>query len=277
LSAFSYGGADFLGGVLARKVSPILVVLWSQVIGFVPLICVYFFVPATFDAASCAWGAAAGLVGGAGVGLLYRGLAIGRMTVVAPITGVIAAALPATFGFVTGERPATLALIGVLLALISVVLVSRGDAGAGSVGGGDEVEGSPAIPLAIAAGLAFGGFFILLARSDADSGLWPVMSARLAACLVYVAAVFVTRTPALKEKSHVVAAGLVGLMDVVAIVLFVYAARLGLLSLVSVLASMYPAITVLLARTVLKERFNTIQVAGLILAGTAIILIVTPT
>src|SRR5688500_8768578 len=125
LAAATYGAADFIGGRVSRRADVFTVVLLSQLLGAIPLaIAIPFFADAPASPSALAWGAAAGIGGGTGVLLLYRGLAVGRMTVVAPITGVVAAAAPVIFGLAIGERPGPIALVGVGVALISVALVS---------------------------------------------------------------------------------------------------------------------------------------------------------
>jgi drug/metabolite transporter (DMT)-like permease len=252
----------------------------SQATGFIPLFIAFAIVDDTSARADALyWGGAGGFAGGAGVGMLYHGLAVGRMSVVAPVTGVVAAALPVVFGIVVGERPSSVAIVGVVCALAAVVLISGagfGRAAQSSQRGIANPTGIASVPgllPALGAGACFGLFFILLERAGDDAGLWPIVASRMTATLLFLVAAVVSKTSVLVDLKSAATIAVVGLLDVSAITLYVYATRHGLLSLVAVLASMYPAMTVLLARTVLKERFVFSQRIGLILAGAGVALI----
>jgi drug/metabolite transporter (DMT)-like permease len=258
----------------------VVVVLVSQAAGFVPLIFAMALIENTpARAAALWWGGASGIAGAAGVGLLYRGLAEGRMSVVAPVTGVVAAALPVIFGLGLGERPGVVAIGGVVCALTAVVLISReeersdkGDSGVQSTT--EDSRGHRAgLGPALGAGASFGLIFILLERAGDDSGLWPILASRTIVTSIFLIAAAATRTSILTDLRSAVAIVVVGVLEVAAITLYVLAVRQGLLSLVAVLTSMYPAVTVLLARTVLKERFVRSQRIGLVLAAASVALI----
>lgn len=280
LAAATYGAADFVGGRVSRRVDVFSVVLVSQLIGTVPLLLVVPFLaggdPTTH---ALGWGAAAGLGGGAGVLALYRGLAVGRMSVVAPITGVVAASLPVVAGLALGERPSPVSLGGVAVALLSVILVSSApptrdqqDVALDDDVGGDWKRSG--VPYAFGAGLCFGLFFVFLNTAGEDGGAWPLIGTR-GASLVLVAAVAAgLRKPLKPPPGTLPAIGVAGILDVAANVLYLISTRFGLLSLVAVLTSMYPAVTVLMARLFLDERMIRLQVVGLGLAGVAIVMIV---
>ncbi|MEO3808592.1 DMT family transporter [Sphaerisporangium sp. B11E5] len=271
--AVVYGTADFFGGLATRRSRVLAVVLLTQVTGLVCVLPLLPLLPGTPSAGALAWGMAAGLAGGAGVILFYRALADGVMSVVAPTTATTSAALPVLTGLVMGERPEPIALGGVALALLAVVLVSRAT-GNGSTGTGEtrRVRLGPVLR-ALASGVGFGAFFVLLKHVPADAGLWPLAGARfMSAALVVVLALALRRTlrPGAGSLPAIVAAGV---LDMAANVLFLLAAQRGLLVLVSVLASLYPASTLLLARFVLGERLNAVQAAGVGLALGAVALI----
>lgn len=294
-AAVVYGAADFAGGLATRRTPALTVVVLSQLMGLVILV-VALPVVATGPPlpGDLARGGLAGVGGGIGVALLYRGLAVGRMSVVAPITAVGAAALPVAWGLVSGERPGVGALVGVVVALVAVVLVSAAApaeardvvaAGPGvgvAVRPGTTARGDvlvraraalgPGILEAVVAGLAFGVFFILLGGTSPDAGLWPLLGARTS-ILVAGAAAAVSRTSLRPAPGQLPRIALAGVLDMGANVLYVLAARQGLLSLVAVLVSLYPASTVLLARVVLGERLAGLQRAGLALAAAGIALI----
>ena len=265
LASITYGCADFLGGLYTRRVPVLTVVLVSQVMGTILLaVALPFFLDDEFSGTSVAWGAAAGVTGATGVTLLFRGLAGGRMSVVAPITGTVAAALPVIVGLVSGERPSPLALAGVGLALAAVVLVS-------SAKDEDASVGRTGVPEALGAGTSFGLFFVLLDRAGDASGLWPLVGARASSIAIIGIAALVVRSPLKPPSGTLLGISVAGAFDVAANLFYLLATRRGLLTLVAVLTSMYPGTTVILARVVLKERLRRIQLAGLVFAGAGIV------
>jgi drug/metabolite transporter (DMT)-like permease len=275
-AAATYGGADFLGGLVTKRARVLPVVLLSQLSGAVLLVILFpFSGSGALDAGAVGWGLASGVAGAVGVVLLYQGLARGRMVVVAPITAVEAASVPVLFGLVTGERPGGLAIAGVVVALVAVGLVSRAPEEGERPGGRGILGSGSGVAEALGAGLAFGAFFILLKQAGTNSGLWPLVGARISSVAVVGVASMVTR-PSFKTDLRT-GMGIVGsgLLDLVANFLYLLASRRGLLSLVAVLTSMYPASTVLLARMVLGERLRLSQVAGLVLAAAGVLLIAT--
>lgn len=271
-AALVYGAADFTGGVAAKRTPAMAVVVLSQLAGLVVLLIALPLLgtPAP-PAGDLAVGAAAGIAGGTGVTLLYRGLAIGRMSVVAPITAVGAACLPVAVGLLRGERPGVLALAGVAVALVAVVAVSMSAAPGGTA---VRTGGAPlGLVEAILAGLAFGAFFVILSGVSEEAGTWPLLAGRTSSVLVVGVAALVTRTPLRPAQSELPRIALAGVLDMGANVLYVLAVQVGLLSLVGVLVSLYPASTVLLARLTLGERMGRLQVAGVALAVTGAALI----
>lgn len=216
------------------------------------------------------FGAAAGVCGGTGVFLLFRGLATGRMSVVAPITAVGAAVLPVGWGLATGERLSFVVVVGVLLSLAAVVLIARDD---------DEddepARTRAAVGWAVGAGVGFGALFVLLAQTNDDAGWWPLVGARTAAIVVVGGGALMTRQALVPQRDAVPHVAASGALDITANVLYLLAVRRGLLSLVAVLSSLYPAGTVVLARAVLGERLLRAQVVGLGLALGGVVLIAT--
>jgi hypothetical protein len=183
-SAIAYGVADFGGGVLSKKAHVFTVILLSQPTASLVVLAVLPFWDGVFSWPALEWGAAAGVAGMAGVAFLYRGLAIGRMGVVAPITAVLAAAIPVSFGLATGERPGAIALMGVTAGLLAVVLIARTPAPVDPqrpASGLVEPSGRMprGFPQAMGAGVGFGVFFILLERAPDGSGVWPLVGTRL--------------------------------------------------------------------------------------------------
>ena len=267
--ALVYGCADFAGGLASRRNAVTSVVLLSQCAGLVVLLPALALVSGSFDAASIAWGAAAGIAGAIGLLLFFRGLAAGTMAVIAPLTAVTAAAVPVLAGLVGGERPAPLALVGVILAVLAVLLVS---AEGGRLPSRAELL-TPATATALGAGTAFGLLFVLLAQSGDESGMWPLAGARVASILFLLGVVAVLRAPPRVERGSLALVLASGAGDMGANVLFLLASREGLLSITGVLVSLYPAGTVVLALVVLKERLAALQVVGLMVAVAAVVLI----
>ena len=273
-AALTYGASDFLGGLVTRRTDVLGVVVWSQVTGSSLLLLVFPFVDSPSPTSETfLWGLLAGFAGGAGVTLFYRALALGTMSVIAPITAVEAASVPVVFGLVTGERPPALASVGVALALGAVGLVSAApDPDGNRVRTRSGLRDSGLLH-ALGAGLGFGFFFIFLKEAGTEAGLWPLVMARsgsLLLALVLGLATHRSLRPASGTWPMIVAAGI---LDVGANMFFLAASREGLLTIVAVLTSLYPASTVVLARTFLGERLARPQLAGLALAVVGVALI----
>lgn len=272
-SAALYGAADFLGGLAARRASAITIVLMSQAVGLLLLALTMPFLPhAKPLQTDMAWGGLAGLAGGIGVALLYRALAVGRMSVVAPVTAVCAVTIPVTVGLFLGEQLAWTTAIGIGLALVAIVLVSQQPvAGATARRAGTVPRG---VGLALVSGVALGLFFLALAETDARAGMWPLVAARAASVMFFGAMMVVGGRPLRVAAPVVRIAVAAGVLDVCANALYLLATRYGPLSVAVTLSSLYPASTVVLARLVLGERLNAWQAAGLGCALVAIALIV---
>jgi drug/metabolite transporter (DMT)-like permease len=272
LVALAYGSGDFLGGISAKRLPTVTVLLVSQAFGLGAAVLL---VVALRDAPPGAHifllSAAAGVVGVAALGLLFRGLAVGRMSIVAPLSAIGGGVLPVAWGLLRGERPSALAMAGVGLALVAAAVVGRGA----------EHDPAPAISprlelsLGAGAGIGFGVVFILLAESSSGSGMWPVLIARFASVpLLAIVAVVLGISPRMARADVAPVAG-AGLCDVAANALVVLAVRRGLLSLVAPVASLYPATTVVLARVVLHERIGRQRAGGLAVGLVGLALIAT--
>ena len=271
-SAALYGAADFIGGLTSRRADTISVVVISQAAGLVVVALVVAAlglpVPAYRD---WLWGAIAGLAGGGGVALLYRALAVGVMSLVAPVTAVCAVAVPVIVAVaVLGERPQKLAAAGIVLAMVAVVLVSRGADAPDS-----HEQPRRGLGLAVASGVAIGLFFLALARTSPDAGMWPLLFARISSVVLFAALMVATGKRLSMPRPTMALAITGGILDMLANVLYLLATRYGPLTLVVTLSSLYPASTVLLARFVLHERLTRWQWLGVALSLIAIGLIVT--
>lgn len=276
-SAILYGSADFFGGLTARRVNTIATVFWSQFVGLVLLaLCLPFLPAASVSSRDWVWGFVAGLSGGIGVALLYRALALGAMAVVAPTTAVIAAMIPVVFAFVTGERLRLLTLGGVALALVAIALVSR--PAANNNPGKSKPRGfPPGFGLALLSGVAVGIFFLSLARTATAAGMWPLMAARFSSIALFGSIALLTKRTLRMSRPASVTAATGGAFDMAANALYMIASRVGPLSIVVTLASLYPASTVLLARFVLGERLSFTQIIGIACALGAVVIIVAST
>ena len=267
-AALTYGAADFLGALATKSTKVFTVVFLSQVVGSGLLVVTLpFFLDTPLSQSALGWGALAGVAGAVGVALFYQGLSVGRMGAVAPITGVEAAAVPVIFGLIEGERPSVLAFAGVFVALGAVALVSSSPKSEAEAPASHSGRLPPGVGLALAAGLAFGAFFILLDRAGDDSGLWPLVGARISSIATIAIGLLATKGLERPPRAALPAIAGAGILDVAANLFFLLAARQGLLSIVAVLTSMYPATTVVLARFVLNERFHRTQLVGLGLAA----------
>jgi drug/metabolite transporter (DMT)-like permease len=222
--------------------------------------------------AAFAWGAAAGLAYGLGILLLYRGLALGRMSVVAPITGVCALGCPVLFGLLTGEDPGAWALLGIGLALPAIVLVSSGAAPPGSAGA-QAATGREVVGTALAAGVAMGLFFICLARTRSVAGVWPLVAMRAVVVGGFGAIAVCQRRSLRLPRPALLIALAGGVLDIVANTAYLFSARASMLSLAATLTALYPATTVLLARLVLREPIRGRQALGFACAAAAAVLI----
>jgi drug/metabolite transporter (DMT)-like permease len=271
-SAACYGAADFLGGLTAKRASTIPVVVVSQLAGLALLFIMLPLVPAASPTRlDYIWGAVAGLAGGVGVALLYRALAIGVMAVVAPTTAVCAVAIPVLVAVAMGERLGVLGTTGIVLAVVAIALVSQSN----HPEPGDTSESrTSAFSLALLSGVVIGLFFLALARTSGDAGLWPLVAARIVSVTLFTAVLLATSAPRRFPSAIVgiVIAG--GVLDMLANLLYMIATRSGPLSVVVTLASLYPASTVLLARVVLHERLSPKQWAGVVCALVAVVAIV---
>jgi drug/metabolite transporter (DMT)-like permease len=266
-SAATYGIGDFFGGLAAKRAAAAAILLWSHLVGIALLLGTTLFVSGELTARDFAIGGLGGVAGAIGVGLLYQALAIGPMSAVAPVTALLAATVPVVTGFAQGERPALAAIVGMVAGVAAIVLVSA--EGGGSLRPSD-LRG---VTLALGAGLGFGFFFVALSYTGDDSGLWPLVGARVVSVstvgFLAILGRFAVTVPTGPPRALTAGAGA---LDAAANVLYLLAIREGLLSVVSVLASLYPASTVVLAWIVLRERFAPLQRVGLLLAVPAAVL-----
>jgi drug/metabolite transporter (DMT)-like permease len=270
-SALLWGASDFGGGVASRRAGAQAVVVASQATGLVALLLLLPWLAGAPRTADLLLGAAAGACGGAGLAVFYRAMASGAMSVVAPTTGVCAAAVPVLAGLVQGERIGLAAALGIALALVAVLLVAAED-GLGSL---RAVRAATLAP-ALISGLLFGLFFVFLHHTGPDARLAPLIASRATSVLLVGGAALVSRGGVRLPRRVLPLVLLAGLGDVCANVLYLIATQHGQLAITGVLASLYPASTVLLAQLVLRERLVRTQALGLGAACAAVVLIALP-
>jgi uncharacterized membrane protein len=265
-SAIAYGLSDFVGGLLTRRAGAWAVAAASQGTAAaltLALVATHAGEPRTGD---LLWGVLAGVGSGAGSVFIFRGLAGGRMAVVAPLSAIAAAGVPVLVGVAAGERPGALPMLGVLAALPAIWLVSSGGSGMRGGSRADVVNG-------LAAGLGFGVQFAALGQVPGEAGLTPLAVSQWASVVAIALGATAASAPWLPRDRFSRLGAVAGVLAGVATVSFQLAAQRGLLSLAGVLTSLYPAVTVLLAATVLRERIGRAQGVGLALAATAVALI----
>ena len=245
------------------------VVLLSQLVAGTGVVIVAPIFAAVPGVADFAWGAAAGVAGSIGLVLFYHALATTRIGVTAPVTAVMGTATPVVFGIWDGERPGSLAWVGMVLALVAIVLVAL-PSGQESK---DLVGGWRAVTYGAVAGVAFGLFGVFISRTTDASGLWPLVGSRGASVLMLFLVVLALRKPIIPTEARGLSIG-AGSLDMIANIMFLLAIRQELLSLVAVIMAMYPASTISLARFVLHERIGRAQAGGLVLGAIGVTMIV---
>jgi drug/metabolite transporter (DMT)-like permease len=285
-AAFTYGIADFAGGMAARRAPVLVVTAVAQAAGLLSLLPVVGLVAGQPSTAALGVGALAGIAGASGLLLYLRALAVGPMGVVAPLSAVISAGLPLTVGLLGGEVLGPVAVLAIALALAAILMAT--------VGTRQDAAASTGLLLGLAAGVGFGLFFVGLDATPPDSGLWPLLAGRVVSVTLLTALVLrhhlplPTRTPVASPasghggsaaparrvlrpdvRSPIVLMIVSGVFDTLANVLFLVATRLGDLGVSAVVVSLYPVVVVLLARVVLAERLTRTQLlsAGLALAA----------
>jgi drug/metabolite transporter (DMT)-like permease len=263
-SSLCWGLADFFGGLQSRKRAMLAVLLVSQGVALLLLLPLAL---ALADegpsAAAVGWAAMGGSAGVIALAAFYRGLAIGTMSVVAPISAT-GAAVPVLVGLAEGERPGVLQVAGMAAALVGVILASRESEPAEDAGDEHRAAGRAAIGLALVAAVGFGTFFVGVDKASATAEVpWVIVVSRSCSLVLVLIAALVARPGLPRDAGSVGALAMIGVLDLGANGLFALATTEGLLSVVAVLGSLYPAVTVVLARFVLAERVSGSQQLGI--------------
>ena len=268
LSAFSYGYADFVGALAAKRIRAVAATTYSFTVGLVLALVLSVFVGADYSAQTIQAGIYAGVCSAVAISCLYAALALGPISIVSPLTAVVSAVIPVIFDVVAGQKLSSFAVVAVIVILIAVVLV-------GFVPG-DKVQlpSLPAFVYSIGAGLGFSGIFVFLDSTGSDSGLAALVVMRVVGLVLLIAGLLVLwlrqpQKPFIESLTDWKLAGLVilaGIGDVLGNVTFLVATRSGALAVAAVLTALYPVGTILLARVFLKERIALSQGAGIVLA-----------
>ena len=266
LSALTWGAADFNGGLASRRTDAHVVVICGQASGMALLLALAGLSrEAVPSMTAWLWGGAAGLCGGIGLSILYRALASGRMSVVAPVSALLAAIIPVLVSAVVEGFAGRWTLLGFALALAAIWLISRGEDGTTFRFG--------ELRLPLAAGLTFGLFFVFMHQAGSESVLWPIVASRITSIASLLVYALVTRQPWHLSRSRWPLIILSGILDVGGNAFFILAGQIGRLDVAAVLGSLYPGSTVALARLVLKERITRLQAIGILLGLASILLI----
>ena len=265
-SAVSWGAGDFSGGLASKRTSAYSVVVLSQFVSLVLLITIAFLLPEEeISSQDIILGALAGVCGAAGLVILYSGLARGPMGVVAPVTAVVAAIVPVVFSIFIEGLPLPRQIVGFGIALISVWLISRTDL--------NRRFHLSDLLLPVFAGIGFGIFFILIDRVSESAIWWPLVSARTASICLVLGIAIIQRKLEVPVVNQLPIIALAGIFDTGGTAFFALAARLGRLDIAAILSSLYPAVTVLLAWIILKERLTIYQWIGVVMVFLAVVLI----
>jgi drug/metabolite transporter (DMT)-like permease len=272
LSAGTWGAADFIGGLASKRTSPYRVLFLAEIAGLIPFVALALLtrepIPSTLD---LLWGAISSLIGLAGLTILYRALADGKMTIAAPVSALFAALIPVIFGFFTLGAPSLTTLIGFGLAFLAVWLISQTDSsnwrfllrGPGSLRD---------LRLPLLSGLFFGLYFIVIHRATLNAFFWPLVAARFAGFAAFGLYALLTRQPAMPPRDVWGFCIINGVIDIGGNAFYILSAQTGRMDVAAVLGALYPASTVLLAWIFLKERISWIQAFGVFLAFAAIVL-----
>jgi drug/metabolite transporter (DMT)-like permease len=263
-AALIYGLSDFIGGVASRRTSVWPVGVLACTGGLVGSVVIALVAHGDPSGTDLAWGLLAGLGGGTGTAFLYRGLAAGRMGVIAPVSGVGAALVPLVAGLIDGDRPAVIGWVGIVMAFPGIWLVSRTTSSAPT-----PADGSGLLD-GVLAGLGFGLAFSALGQVSDGAGYWPLAGMELVSVVTMaVAALLLGGNPVPRQLGDLWGL-LPGLLGTFALLCFVLANHHGLLSISAVITALYPAFTVLLAIGLLRERVHLSQAAGLALCAASV-------
>jgi drug/metabolite transporter (DMT)-like permease len=268
-AVFLWGASDFAGGCGSRRADAFVVTVFSHLCAFVVMFSIALFRHGAFpNRASIVWTLLAGSVGGFSLAIFYRALAAGHMSLTASIGALLGAAIPTLVDIALEGAPSRWAVVGFALAVIAIWLVTRPE-GAGE---NDEAGHPKGVAMAALAGVGFAGFYLAIHQAT-GSPVWIAAISRVGSILATAIAVVAVHPPLVLDGPSAVCAAIAGIFDIIASALFIYASQRGRLDEAVVITSLYPGVTVLLARVVLKEHFSRWKFIGLLAALAAVPLI----
>ncbi len=281
LSSVSYGASDFAGALASKRTDSAVVTVVVQSVSLITLGAVLVVIrPDSWSGVDLAWGAAGGVCVAVALTCFYRALAIGPMSTAAATTALVGALVPLAAGLLLGERPRPITLVGIAVSIPAAVLVS-----VGGTGNRTSMRLMPrerwlvreheahTFRLAVVAGVGFGLFFVLLSRTSSESGLFPLVGARMASISVLAVVLGAGARWITPQRSSWPGIVLAGVLDCAANAFYLTALEHGQLTWVAAITSLYPATTVVLASVVLREKLARIQLLGLVLAGGSLALV----
>jgi len=260
-AVFSWGTSDFLGGYAARRTNAFLLTAIAHLSGLLLMACVALATHSAFPSRTAvAWALLGGLSGGGALAIFYRALATGRMGLTAPVAAVLGAAIPTAFGMFREGLPQVAQVAGFLLAGIGIWLISR-----------SEDDSPPeGIGMAALAGIGFAGFYLCMKQAGGGSAFWLAAVSKVASFTLTGVIVLIGPGVRAIDRRGIAFGMLAGCLDVIGSVLFIRASQTGRLDAAVVLSSLYPAVTVLLARLVIKEHFTRWKAVGMVVALIAV-------
>lgn len=268
-AVFLWGTSDFAGGYGARRANTFVLTAFSHLCAFALMLAIALTQHGPFpNAASIFWAVAAGAIGGFSIAIFYRALATGHMGLAAPIGALLGAAIPTLVDIALEGAPSRWSILGFTLAIVAIWLISRPE----GPGENDEAGHPKGVAAAALSGVGFAGFYLCIHQAT-GSPTWVAAISRIGSFTATAVAVLATRAPLELDRTPAVLAALAGWLDIVACALFIFASEHGRLDEAVVITSLYPAVTVLLARIVLKEHFSRWKFVGLLAALAAVPLI----
>ena len=265
-SAFGWGISDFLGGLTTRRAPLLGVLAVTQILGVLIAIPLALLNGEAMPLpADIGWSVLSGFLGVVGLGCLYHGLGVGRMGVVAPVTGVIVAVIPVTTGIILDGAPPGLALAGIILAIASVAVVARVP--------GETADRSSGFWWGVGAGVTLGAFTVTISRVSEGLVFGPLAIVRFTEFVAAIGVILVTRRPWRPARTLLPAFVAIGAIDMMGTAAYLAAAQIGPLAIAAVLSALYPAVTVVFAATILREPMTRLHLIGVVGAAIAVVLI----
>jgi drug/metabolite transporter (DMT)-like permease len=268
-AVFIWGASDFAGGYGSRRANAFVLTAFSHLCAFALMLVIAFAEHGAFpNRASIVWAMAAGAIGGFSIAVFYRALASGHMGLAAPVGALLGAAIPTLVDIALEGAPSRWSILGFALAILAIWLIARPEA----PGENDESGHPKGVAAAALAGVGFAGFYLCIHQAT-GSPTWVAAISRIGSFIATSIAILATRAPLQLNRSATTFGALAGCLDIIGVALFILASQHGRLDEAVVITSLYPAVTVLLARIVLKEHFSRWKFVGLLAALAAVPLI----